>query len=203
MEMKLIFITAMLALALAMSGCTMPGASPSPTPTPTPLPTATAAPTVNASTPTPVPASPTPTATPTPTPHPEYSNGAPVSISNVKIHWDTSGYDDQAKETATMTLNNLNKDNLVLDVAVIYEVSTPTTIVDAMGNTQNLTNTVSKTQNIGVVQWEDQKDLTFQIDHSKIMPETVSVIVKWRGGQATVFQQTLNLTDHSAGTYEF
>lgn len=203
MEFKLVSIVLLIIAGLAVSGCTSSPAAPTATPQATP----TATPIVNASTPTPAPTgTPTPlppTPTPTPTPQPVYTNGSPVSVSGIKINWDTTSYEGQARETATMTIKNANPDNLVPDVVVLYKVTTPTTVIDPDGTVHNLTNTITKRQDVGVMQWNDQKDLTFEVDHNKNNPVTISVEVQWRGGHATVFEKTLTLADHNFGTFEF
>ncbi|HTY90187.1 MAG TPA: hypothetical protein VMC84_03335 [Methanocella sp.] len=201
MEFKPVLIVLLIAAGVAAAGCSAPAA----TPTPTATPNATAVPTPEAAavpseTPTPAPVA---TPTPTPTPWPVYSNNSPVSVSNIKITWDTTGFEGQAHETATMTLNNVNKDNLVLDIVLLYKVTTPTTVIDADGTVHNLTNTITKPQNIGVMQWEDRKDVSFDVYHNKNVPATVTIVAQWRGGQATLFEKTLNMADNSFGTYEF
>jgi hypothetical protein len=102
-----------------------------------------------------------------------------------------------------MAVKNALPDGIVFDVKVLYKVTTPATLVNADGSTENFTNTVTKTENIGIMQPGDQKTLTFDVDHHKNVPATVSVIVQWRGGQAVVFEKTLTLQDFSMGTYEF
>jgi len=108
-----------------------------------------------------------------------------------------------ARQTATMTVDNVNKEALTLDVAVLYKVTTPTTITNPDGSVQNLTNTITKRQDLGTVQWDDHKDLAFDASHNKNVPVTVSIVVQWRGGQAVVFEKTLTMADHSFGTFEF
>lgn len=200
MKFTYVVIASLLMAALALSGCTSPAptASPSPSATaPTATPAATPTPTA-----TPSPA-PTVAPTPAPTPVPVYANSSPVAVSNIRIDWDTTQYEGQAKETASMTIKNIRNDSIVLDVAVLCKVTTPTTFVDPDGTVHNLTNTITRTANIGLMQVGEQRDVAFQVDHNKNVPVTVSVTVQWRGGSSTVFERTLNLPDHSFGTYEF
>jgi hypothetical protein len=198
MEFKYVIIASLLMAALALSGCT------SPAPTASPSPTAEAPTVTPVETPTPVPtpeASPTPTEAPTPVP--AYTNGSPISVSNIKIDWDTTQFEGQAKETASMTVKNTLSDSILLDVVVYYKVTTPATFVNPDGSVENHTNTITKTANIGMMQAGEQKDLTFQVDHNKNVPTTVSIVVKWRDGSAVVFEKTLDLPDYSFDTYEF
>jgi hypothetical protein len=197
MRSHYIVLVSLLMAAMAISGCTSPAASPSPTAAPTATPTATPAPT---ETPTPAP---TVTPTPEPTAVPEYSDGSPVSVSGIKIDWDTTQFEGRAKETATMTVKNALDEGVVLDVVVLYKVATPAMLVNPDGSVENYTNTVTSTQNIGLMQVGEQRDLTFQVDHTKNVPVTVSVTVQWRGGSAVVFNRTLELPDNSFGTLEF
>lgn len=200
MKFTYVVIASLLMAALALSGCTSPAptASPSPSATaPTATPAATPTPTA-----TPSPA-PTVAPTPAPTPVPVYANSSPVAVSNIRIDWDTTQYEGQAKETASMTIKNIRNDSIVLDVAVLCKVTTPTTFVDPDGTVHNLTNTITRTANIGMMQVGEQRDVAFQVDHNKNVPVTVSVTVQWRGGSAVVFEKTLNIPDHSFGTYEF
>lgn len=201
MKFGYVVIASLLVAALAISGCTSPTPTPSPSaaaPTVTPEASPSATAIVNASTPTPA-----PTTAPTPTPVPSYSNGSPVSVSDIKIDWDTTSYYGEAHQAATMTVKNAQPDGIVFDVVVLYKVSTPATLVNADGSTENFTNTVTKTENIGLMQPGDQRTITFQADHHKNVPATVSVIVQWRGGKAVVFEKTLTLQDFSMGSYEF
>jgi hypothetical protein len=124
-----------------------------------------------------------------------------VSVSNIKINWDTNGYDGMARQTATMTVDNVNNETLTLDVVVLYKVTTPTTITNPDGSIQNFT--ITKRQDLGTMQWDDSKDLTFEVSHNKNVPVTVTIVVQWRGGQAVVFEKTLTMADHSLGTFEF
>jgi hypothetical protein len=203
MELKLIVIASLLTAVLALSGCTSPAATPSPSaaaPTATPVATPTFVPPADTPVPTPV-ATLVPTAAPTAVP--AYSNGSPVSVSNIKIDWDTTSYEGNAKETATMSVKNDLNDSIVLDVFVYYKVSTPTTFIDPDGTVHNLTNTITKTENLGMMQVGDHKDLSFQVSHNKNVPAVVSVTVQWRGGSAVIFEKTLEMADHSFGTFEF
>jgi hypothetical protein len=135
---------------------------------------------------------------------PEYSNNSPVSVSNIKIEWDTTQYEGQAKETASMTVKNMLNDSIVLDVVVQYKVTTPAIFANPDGSFENRTNTVTATpRNIGVMQVGEQRDVTFQVDHAKNVPATVTITVQWRGGSAVVLNKTLDLPDHSFGTCEF
>lgn len=202
MEFKVILFVLAMTGVLLVSGCTSPSPTATPqattevTPTPTPI--------ANTSTPTPAPTeAPTVTPTPAPTALPVYANGSPVSVSNIKIDWDTNGYDGMARQTATMTVDNVNNETLTLDVVVLYKVTTPTTITNPDGSMQNLTNTITKRQDLGTMQWDDHKDLTFDVSHNKNVPVTVTIVVQWRGGQAVVFEKTLTMADHSLGTFEF
>ncbi len=196
MKLNYLVIASLLMAVLAISGCTSPAASPTPSPSPTEAPAATPAPTV---TPTP---EPTATPTPTATPVPVYSNGSPVSVSQIKIDWDTTQYNDRATQTATMTVKNTLGDSIVQDVEVLYKVTTPAVFVNPDGSYENRTNTVTATQHIGLMQAGEQRDLTFQLDHTKNLPATVSVTITWRGGSAVVFNKTLEMPDHSFGTFE-
>ncbi len=205
MKFNYLVIASLLMAAMAISGCTSPAASPSPTAAPTATPAATPTPTA---TPTPAPTvAPTPTprgALEHPTPVPEYSNNSPVSVSHIKVDWDTTQYEGQAKETASMTVKNIKSDSIVLDVVVKYMVTTPATFANPDGSFENRTNTVTATPvYIGLMQVGEQRDVTFQVDHKKNVPATVTVLVQWRGGSAVVFDKTLNLPDHSFDTYEF
>lgn len=199
MKFTYVVIASLLMAALALSGCT------SPAPTASPSPSATAPTATQAATPTPTATpSPAPTVAPSPSPMPAYSNGSPVSISNIKIDWDTTQYEGQAKETVTMKVKNTLTDSVVLDVVVIYKVTMPATFANPDGSLENRTNTLTATpQNIGLMQVGEQRDVTLHIDHNKNVPVTVSVTVQWRGGSAVVFEKTLNIPDHSFGTYEF
>jgi hypothetical protein len=138
-----------------------------------------------------------------PTAVPVYSNGSPLSISNIKVDWDTTSYEGQAKETATMTVKNTLNDTVLLDVFVYYKVTTPTTFIDPDGTVHNLTNTITKTANVGMMQVGEHRDLSFQVDHNKNVPTVVSVTVQWRGGSTVVFERDLDIPDHRFGTYEF
>lgn len=205
---KLAFFCLVVAACIAVAGCTSTAPSPTPTlePAATPTPAATPVPTVivNASTPTPEPAAtPTPEPTAAATPAPVYADGSPVSISDIRIAWDTTGFDGQARESVTMTMKNVDPDNLTLDVVVLYRVTTPITFIDPDGTVHNSTNTVTKTQSIGLVQWQDRRDISFEVSHIKNVPATISIAVQWRGGQATVFEKTIEMADHGFGTYEF
>jgi hypothetical protein len=100
-------------------------------------------------------------------------------------------------------VDNVNNETLTLDVVVLYKVTTPTTITNPDGSMQNLTNTITKRQDLGTMQWNDHKDLTFDVSHNKNVPVTVTIVVQWRGGQAVVFEKTLTMADHSFGTFEF
>ncbi|HTX44309.1 MAG TPA: hypothetical protein VMC61_06225 [Methanocella sp.] len=184
---------------VSLAGCAVPGASPTPSPSPSPLPTVTPTPTPE---PTPTPA-PTVAPTPAPTPWPVYSNGSPVAVSHVRVTWDTTQYEGQAKQTATITLKNVLNDGIVLDVNVIYKVTTPATVVDPDGTVHNLTNQVTRSSNIGMMDVGEQRDVTFQLDHPKNVPATISIILQWRGGSAVVLEKTVNMPDHDFGTYEF
>lgn len=199
MKFTYVVIASLLMAALALSGCT------SPAPTASPSPSATAPTATQAATPTPTATpSPAPTVAPSPSPMPAYSNGSPVSISNIKIDWDTTQYEGQAKETVTMKVKNTLTDSVVLDVVVTYKVTMPATFANPDGSLENRTNTLTATpQNIGLMQVGEQRDVTLHIDHNKNVPVTVSVTVQWRGGSAVVFEKTLNIPDHSFGTYEF
>lgn len=198
MKFTYLVIASLLMAAMALSGCTSPAVSPLPTATPTAIPTATPAPTA---TPTPAP---TVAPTPAPTPVPEYSNGSPVSVSHVRIDWDTTQYEGRAKETASMTVKNMMNDSIVLDVVVQYNVATPAALINPDGSIENFTAIVKATpQNIGLMQAGEQRDVTFQVEHAKNVSATVSIIVQWRGGSAVVFNKILNLPDHSFGTYDF
>ncbi len=202
MEFKVILFVLAMTAVLAVSGCTSP--SPTATPQATTEATPTATPVANASTPTPAPTeAATATPTPTPTALPAYTNGSPVAVSDIKINWDTTTYDGMAHQTATMAVDNINKDNLTIGVVVLYRVSTPTTIINPDGSTENLTNTVTKRAELGTMQWNDHESLTFDVSHNKNVPVTITIEVQWRGGQAVVFEKTLTMADHSFGTFEF
>lgn len=206
MEFKVVLFVLALAGVLLVSGCTSPSATPTATPLASIEATPTATPIANASTPTPAPsetATPVPSATPTPAAAPAYTNGSPVAVSDIKINWDTTTYDGMAHQTATMAVDNVNKDNLTIGVVVLYKVSTPTTIINPDGSTQNLTNTITKRQDLGTMQWNDHEDLTFDVSHNKNVPVTITIEVQWRGGQAVVFEKTLTMADHNFGTFEF
>ncbi len=181
--------------AVAMSGCT----SPAPSPSPSPLPTATPEPTA---VPTPTP-EPTPGPSAAPTPLPEYSDGSPVSVSNIRIDWDTTQFAGQAEQTATMTVKNTLDDSLVVDVNVLYTVSTPATIVHPDGRVENFTSVNKKTAHVGLMQAGEQRDISIQVEHARGVPATVAILVQWRGGSAVLFEKTLDMPDHSYGTYEF
>ncbi len=202
MEFKVILFVLAMTAVLAVSGCTSP--SPTATPQATTEATPTATPVANASTPTPAPTeAATATPTPTPTALPAYTNGSPVAVSDIKINWDTTTYDGMAHQTATMAVDNVNKDNLTIGVVVLYKVSTPTTIINPDGSVENLTNTITKRQDLGTMQWNDHESLTFDVSHNKNVPVTITIEVQWRGGQAVVFEKTLTMADHSFGTFEF
>ncbi len=193
MKITYLAIAAVFMAAMAISGCTSPAPSPSPLPTATPEPTP-------APTPTPEPTA-VPTATPTPVP--EYSNDSPVSVSHVRIDWDTTQFSGQAKQTATMTVKNTQSDSLVVDVNVLYTVSTPATFVDADGTVHNFTNPNKKTVHVGLMQAGEQRDVSVQVEHARNVPATVTIVLQWRGGSAAVFEKTLEIPDNSFGTYEF
>lgn len=200
MNSKYLIIAMLTIFMIAVSGCTSPAPTASPSPSPLATQAATALPTaVPPVTPTPV-----PTATPkaVPTPVPVYTNGSPISASNIKIDWDTTQYEGQAKETASMTVKSTG-DGIVSDVVVSFKVTTPTTFANPDGSVDNRTNTITKQANIGLMQAGDSKDLTFQIEHKKNVPATVSIVIEWRGGSAVVFKKVLDLPDHKYGTYNF
>ena len=102
-----------------------------------------------------------------------------------------------------MIVWNARNDSVVLDVAVLYKVTTPTTLVDPDGTVHNLTNTIAKAASIGLMQVGERRDVAFEVEYNKNVPVTVSITVQWRGGSSRVFERTLNLPDHSFGTYEF
>ncbi len=202
MEFKVVLFVLAVTGVLLISGCTSPSATPTPTPQASIEATPTATPVANASTPAETP-TPAPAATATPTPVPAYSSGSPVAVSDIKVNWDTTTYDGMAHQTATMSVDNINKDNLTIGVVVLYKVSTPTTIINPDGSTENLTNTVTKRAELGTMQWNDHEGLTFDVSHNKNVPVTITIEVQWRGGQAVVFEKTLTMADHSFGTFEF
>ncbi len=203
MQFKYFIVASLLLIFIAIAGCTSPSPSPTPTavaPTATPVPTPTSVP-VATENPTAVPSvAPTATAMPTATPSPVYGNGTPMTLSNININWDTTGYQGMAEESASMTVANTIPDTMVLDAEVDYLVSTPITIVNPDGTSQNLSNTITKTTYVGLLQPGDHKDVSFQVEHNKNVPATVSVVLKWRGGSAKVFEKTYNWPDHSLGT---
>ncbi len=199
--MKLTYLAfiSLLVVALAISGCTFPSATPSPAPEPTvaPTPAPTEAPTF---TPTPAPAV---APTPVPTPWPAYANGSPVSVSHVKISWDTTQFTGQATHSVAMTLKNAQNDSLVPGVSVLYTVSTPMTIIDPDGTAHNQSYPVTQSKFIGLMQSGDRRDVSFQSSHARNVPVTVTITVQWKGGSSVVFEKILNMPDHSQGTYEF
>ncbi len=201
MNSKYLIIATLTIFMIAVSGCTSPAPTASPSPSPLATAAATALPTaVPPVTPTPVP---TAAPTPVPTPVPVYTNSSPISASNIKIDWDTTQYEGAAKETASMTVKNTLSDAIVSDVVVSFKVTTPTTFMNPDGTIDNRTNTITKQANIGLMQAGDSKDLTFQVDHLKNVPVTVSIVIEWRGGSAIVFKKALDLPDHKFGTYKF
>lgn len=102
-----------------------------------------------------------------------------------------------------MTVKTIANDTIVQDAVVLYNVTTPATLVNPDGSKQNFTNTISKVANLGLMQPGDSKDLTFSAEHAKNVPATITVTIKWRGGSAKVFETTLNAPDHNIGTREY
>ncbi len=203
MQFKYVIVASLLLIFIAVAGCTSPSPTASPTagvPSATPIATTVPTAIVNAS-PTAAPSA-APTVMPTATPRPLYGNGTPLVVSNININWDTTGYQGMAEESATMTVSNTVPNSMVLDIEVDYLVSTPTSVIDSDGTVHNLTNTITKTYTVGMLQPGEHKDVNFQVEHNKNVPATVSIILKWRGGSAKVFENTYNWPDNNLGTEE-
>jgi len=202
MEVRYALVALLLMATIAVAGCTSssPAVSPTPSPSPAPAPAESVTPTAMPVTPTPVP---TQIATLAPTPWPTYQDGSPVAVSHIKISWDMGEYLGQAEEFVSMTLINTRNDTVIPDVEVDYSVSTPAMIVNPDGTKYNSSTTVTKSDFIGMLEPSEQRNITFQVDHSQNMPATVSITLKWRGGSANVFEQSLNMPEYQSGTFEF
>lgn len=102
-----------------------------------------------------------------------------------------------------MTVRKTLNDSILLDVNVIYTVSTPMTIMDPDGTSHNTTNPLKASKFLGAMQSGEQRDVSFAIDHARGVPATISVTVQWRGGSSVVLEKTLDIPDHSFSSYEF
>ena len=203
MKVKYALVALLLMAAITVAGCT----SSSPLVSPTISPSVVQAPIASVTpTPTPVPTPmplPTSISTTVPTPLPVYQDGAPVAATNIKISWDTAAYLGPAEEFVSMTVVNELNNSVLTDVEVDYSASTPTVIVNPDGTKYNSTATASASDFLGLMEPSEQRNITFQVDHSLNMPVTVSITLKWNGGSAQVLEQTLNMPASQSGTFQF
>lgn len=191
------------AIAILIAGCTSPSPSPSPGISTTPSPTAI----VNASpsvTVTPAPnvtLTPTPAATvmtPTPTATPSIVPGQAIIASDFSIDWDT--LDIMQHDTAHLKIKS-NASGMLLDVDVIYMVTTPTVILNPDNTTVTSNQTATNRVQIGKMSPGETKSITIQSpDHKKNVPATIQILVNWREGTRTVFETVLSVPDYSFGT---
>ena len=203
MDAKYALVALSLMAVIAVAGCisSSPSVSPTISPSVVQAPIASVTPT-----PTPVPTPmplPTSISTTVPTPLPVYQDGAPVAATNIKISWDTAAYLGPAEEFVSMTVVNELNNSVLTDVEVDYSASTPTVIVNPDGTKYNSTATASASDFLGLMEPSEQRNITFQVDHSLNMPVTVSITLKWNGGSAQVLEQTLNMPASQSGTFQF
>jgi hypothetical protein len=205
MRMNFIIATLLVVFIVAISGCTSPAPTVvSPTAVPTAIENASPTPIANASPSVTEIANASPTATATATPSPSVVSAAAnkLAVSGFSIDWDTT--DTMQHDTAHLTVKNVDK-YMILDVDVIYTVTTPGTIVnpDNTSYTQNQTSGPVTIQ-LGRMNAGDVKDVTIQSpDHKKNVPAYVTIKISTRDGTTTVFQGVLDVPDHAVGTKTF
>jgi hypothetical protein len=196
MRINYVIASLLVVFIVAIAGCTSPTpvTSPEATVSPTPIANASPSATVIAN------ASPTATAAPSPTVTAASVAAGNISVSDISIDWDT--FDTMQHDTAHLKVKNIGQ-YMILDVDVIYTVSTPGTIVnpDNSSYTQNQTYGPVTVQ-LGRLNAGEVKDVTIQSpDHKKNVPAYITIKISTREGTTTVFEGVLdNISDHAMGT---
>jgi hypothetical protein len=198
MKINFIIATLLVVFIVAIAGCTTQTPSPatvSPTAVPTAIENASPTPIANASPSATVIANASPTAAPS-----QVATTDKVSASGVSIDWDTT--DTMQHDVTHLRVKNNDK-NMLLNVDVIYSITTPGIIVNP-DNTSYIQNQTSHmTTQLGNINAGDSRDLSFTSDHRKNVPAYVTITVNWREGSMVVFQGELEEPDHAVGTKTF
>ncbi|MCD1293766.1 hypothetical protein CUJ83_01990 [Methanocella sp. CWC-04] len=191
-----ILLAIFMVAAIAVSGCTTPETSPAPSITATPTVEPTPEPTPEA-TPEPTPeATPSPTPAPTPVPGNDF-----VEAKDVKIQWDTT--EQLQYDKIDLVIKNIHKDQILLDVNVVYSITTPTTITNPDGTTQSSTMTKNFTKPLGAMVPGEEKSVHIETSGHLKVPTGVAIYVNWRGGSEKVFETVVDVPDMNFGELTF